>query len=606
MAGFVGYYRTNNNQDLLDNMMDKINHRGPDYRLKFEDNNLSLGYVGLDLKYKNDRKELYEDDKYVVLLNGYMQNEEEVVSKLKSIGFEDEWTSHSHMIARLYESIGDDFSTVIKGSFIVIIYMKTTGEILILRDVFGVQPIFYYPVNGGLIFASEAKALLVHPDFKKEFNEEALRSYLVFQSPSLKESFFKGAYKLKEASILRFKDGKIEEKQYWDTEFNPKENTLENVVKDINESIGKSLEQTTTMGEEIGAFLSGGVDSSYITSRYRPNKAFTIGFEEGLSEIDDAKALTELIDVEHVSAYLDPEELFNEIPTIQYFMDEPLSNFSAVAIYFLSRLAREHVKVVLGGEGADEFFGGYFEYIVPPEVEKFRRKAPKFIRKSLAKVAQKTHGDFRGRNFLIRSGLPVKDWYIGQPRVFNDIEASDVLKAPYKYGPVRESIYPLFSKVENQSELVQKQYVDFHYWMINDINLKADRMTMAHSLQLVTPIVSRDVFEVAAEIPDRLKIEGDNVKVAFREAANDYVPQEWANRPKLGFPVPFKNWLTHEKFSKIIEEKVTGELAAKFFEINQVKKIIEANKQGKRANYRKIIAIYMFLTWYEQYFVELN
>lgn len=608
MAGFVAYYNTNNEEGLLDRMLDVIAYRGPDYRLKYEDESINIGYVGLDLQYEFDKKEIFESDEKVVLLNGYVSNIDEIKSYIsETYMLESMDLSPSEMISILHEKEGNDIPKHIKGGYVILIYDKISKEIIVIRDRFAVQPVVYYRTNNGYIIASEAKSLLEHPDFVKEFNENALLPYLIFQSPTLKETFFKGVFTLPPASISIFRDNAIETNIYWDIVFEETDITLEQATSEIDRIVGESIANKTKYfnnKEMIGQSLSGGVDSSYLAARFRPKKTFTVGYnDKEFSEIDNAKALSDIIGAEHISEVIDSDKSLTELERIVYLCDMPFANLSAIPMYYLSKRVSEHTHAVLSGEGADEFFGGYHEY-TDPKYMNIYKVLPEFVRKAIGNRMLKNDKDFKGKNFLIK-GLPTEDWYIGQAKIFHENEAINVLKPEYTKGPkVQDIIKPYYDKVKDKTDIQKKQYLDFHVWMVNDIDLKADRMNIGNSVQLITPLLDEDLLEFARKLPDSLKIDGNKVKIAFRNSALKHLPEDWAKRKKKGYVVPVRKWLKEEKYSKIITDKLTGETAQKFFNVDELKELIEQNLSGKRAQHRKLWTIYMFLLWYDEYFIK--
>ena len=607
MAGIAGFVKTSGTIDTLRDMGSLIQHRGPDYNIEYTDDNINLIIKGLKIGYKHEEKELYSDDNVVVAITGYIYNEGELRSFLEENGAEpaDDDTM-AILIAKLYKKLGTNYNILLKGSFLITIWDKEKMELIIIKDQFGVQPLFYYQTEDGLLFASELKAFLAHPEFKKEFNEKALRPYLIFQAPAIRESFLKGAYKVPEATIFRYKDGNVNLKQYWDLTFEEEKKPIDAYVDDIEKRVKASIDEKTDLSMPIGSFLSGGVDSSYLVSLFKPKNTFTVGYSAGeFSEIDNADALSKIVGSENIHEYLDGDECFNKLGEIQYLLDEPSANPSVVPLYFLSQLAKKSgYSAVLSGEGADEFFGGYFEYIEGDALTRYS-KLPKGLRKLGGKIGKKLPTGVKGRNFLMKGGMDVEDWYIGQAKIFSEKEATDLLTADYKDSPtIKDITGPVFAKISGKDDLVKKQYVDFHVWMPNDINLKADRMSMASSVQIIAPLLDNDLLEIAEKLPKKYKVDGENVKVAFRKTAIRNLPEEWAKRPKLGFPVPIRLWVQDDKYYAEIKKAFSSEVAGKFFDRDQLLKILEDHREGKKKNQRKIWTVYMFLVWYNQYFIE--
>ena len=395
-------------------------------------------------------------------------------------------------------------------------------------------------------------------------------------------------------------------KEYYDTIFNAKDKRIDEYVEDIASEVKKSVEYHKISDVKVGSFLSGGVDSSYITNCLMPDETFSVGFKnKGFSEVDHAKDLSKILKIKNFSKIITPDEFFKEVKNIQYYSDEPHANLSAVPLYFLSRLAKEHVTVVLSGEGADELFGGYDSYFVSSLDSKYR-KIPKFIRYPLGKISQKLP-KFHGRNFLTKNGLPVEDYYIGQAMVFNENEAKHIVQDDYQHTKtVKQITKPFFDKVKDKDDLTKMQYLDMHLWLPQDILLKADKMTMAHSLELRVPFLDREVMNLARKIPTKYKLQNNTTKYVFRQAAYKILPEEWAKRPKKGFPVPFAKWILDKKYYNKVKTVFSENYVNEFFDQAQVLNLLEEHYKGHKNNGRKIWTIYAFLLWYKVYFIGEN
>ena len=607
MAGIVGFVNTSGDSETLKNMGKLIEHRGPDYEAQYVDEKVHILYKGLNIGYKFEGREKFESDNSVVFITGYIYNEREICAYLSQAGIEvPARYTVAQLISLLYERYGTEYHILLKGSFLITIWDKKIEALVLIKDQFGVQPVFYYQTENGLMFSSELKAFLAHPDFKKEFNSKALRPYLIFQAPATRESFLKGAFKIPEAHNFIYSDRSVRMRQYWDVRFNPEDKPLEEFVNAIEKRVKNSIVEKTNLNQNIGSFLSGGVDSSYLASLLKPDNTFTVGYSVGeFSEIDNAVALSEIIGSENIHEYLEGDECFNKLSEIQYLLDEPSSNPSVVPLYFLSRLAKDAgYNAVISGEGADEFFAGYYEYIVPESMERYK-KLPKPLRKFNGFIARQLPTGTKGRNFFMKGGLDTEDFFIGQAKIFSQKEATRLLTSDYKKSPtVKDITAPIYAKVPNYDDLSKKQYLDFHVWMPNDVNLKADRMSMAQSLQIITPLLDNELLEIAEKLPKKYKIQGEKVKFAFRNAALRSLPEEWASRPKLGFPVPIRLWVKDDAYYSEIKQTFTSKEAKQFFNTNELVKLLDEHKQGKKNNQRKIWTVYMFLLWYNEYFVQ--
>jgi asparagine synthase (glutamine-hydrolysing) len=356
----------------------------------------------------------------------------------------------------------------------------------------------------------------------------------------------------------------------------------------------------------VAAFLSGGVDSSYITSSMMPQKTFSVGFSyDNFDETSEAKRLSEILGIENLSYTLSADECFDAFPEIQYHMDEPQSNPSSVPLWFLCKLAAENVKVVLSGEGADEIFGGYEWYADTPAMKKYQ-KIPRPLRAFAASVT-KGLPYFKGHDFILKSSGSPEDYFVGQARVFSEREAKKILKGEYKKGKAPlELAENFYKKMPYKDALSKKQHLDIMMWMPGDILLKADKMSMAHSLELRVPYLDRHIMKLAESLPESERVDGTRTKCALRDASLLTIPAEWANRPKKGFPVPIRHWLREDKYYNIVKDAFASDYASEFFDTDALLSMLDNHKSGKEKNQRKIWTVYTFLVWYKRFFIDFK
>ncbi|TAA72706.1 asparagine synthase (glutamine-hydrolyzing) [Planococcus salinarum] len=606
MCGFTGFIgNTERAGSVLEKMMDRIVHRGPDSAGQFLDDTAALGFRRLSIiDLESGSQPFYnEDDTLVAMVNGEVYNFQELREELIEKGHAFSTHSDCEVIIHGYEEYGTAIFSRLRGMFACAIWDRTKKKLVVARDMFGIKPLYYANMNGVLLFGSEIKSFLPHPAFRKEVNRDALKPYLTFQYSVLDETFFKGVFKLPAAHFLVFEEGEISLERYWEPAFDVNEKPLEETVEGIDEVIRESIQAHRISDVKVGSFLSSGVDSSYVASVLKPDKTFTVGFsDKNFSEIDNAKQLSDELDIQNISEVLNSDECFNEIEQIQYLMDEPHSNPSIVPLYFLAKLAKKDVTVVLSGEGADELFGGYDDYDVRPNLKKYR-KLPAGLRSSIGAAAAKLP-EMRGRQFLIQGGLPVEKWFIGQANVFPEAEAAKMLKADYQHGPsVEDIVRPVYDRVKGKDDLTKMQYLDLNLWLVGDILLKADKMSMAHSLELRVPFLDKKVMATAAELPAKYRIGENDTKYAMRLAARRALPEASANRKKMGFPVPIRNWIREDKFHQQIKAYFTSAEAAEFFNQNELLALLDEHYTNKANNARKIWTIFMFLVWHRRYFV---
>lgn len=608
IVGFIDKQTKEKKKNIINDMMDKIEHRGPNSKGEYVDDSVALGFRRLSIiDLEGGSQPIYnEKENMLITFNGEIYNFKELRSELEEKGHVFKTNTDTEAILHGYEEYGSEIVKKLRGMFAFVIYNIDTKELFGARDHFGIKPFYYYKTDDLFIYGSEIKSFLVHPNFKKELNDEALRPYLTFQFSALEETFFKNVFKLKEGHMFTYKDGIMNIEEYYDTKYETVNKTEEEFIEEINNKIESSVDYHKVSDVKLGAFLSGGVDSSYIVSTLMPNKTFSVGFaREHFNEIDQAKGLSDLLNIENVNKVITPDEFFDNLETIMYHSDEPHANLSAVPLYFLSKMTRDYVTVVLSGEGADELFGGYESYAITSRDLKYR-KVPKFIRHSLAKFAFNKPW-FHGRKFLVRNGMSVEEYYTGSSFIFNEFEKKDVLQKKYLKGKTfREITKPYFDKVKDKDDVTKMQYLDMHLWMVEDILLKADKMTMANSIELRVPILDRVVMDTARTIPTNLKITNNTTKYVFRQAAFKKLPEEWAKRPKWGFPVPFHYWIKEDKYYNKVKELFSEEFVKEFFIQDNILKMLDDHKNDKAPNGRKIYTLYTFLVWYKKYFIEMN
>ena len=371
---------------------------------------------------------------------------------------------------------------------------------------------------------------------------------------------------------------------------------VENNVEALRKRIGSG---------KVLCALSGGVDSSYITACLIPDETFSVGFAspDGTHKFDEtteAGELSQKLGIKNYREMLTKEQCLDAFADIQYHMDEPQSNPSSVPLYFLCQLARQHVTVVLSGEGADEIYAGYEWYADTPLMQKYKH-IPAPLR-HLASDASQHLPYFKGHDFIIKGSGRPEDWFIGQAHVFEEKDAYDILKPKYRVGPTaREVAAPIYDRVKDLSELEKKQYLDLNLWLPGDILLKADKMSMAHSLELRVPYLDREVLREAQTYPDSYKLRGDT-KAVLRTAANKTLPDAWANRTKKGFPVPIAKWLEDPAFSAKVRKSFMSDVAAEYFDQDKLVAMLADPKHERR----KIWTAYTFLTWHEQFFEKFD
>lgn len=605
MCGFVGFCDdSKNKKKIIRDMADIIKHRGPDSDGYYVDNNIALGFRRLsiiDLD-KGSQPIFNEDKDKVIVFNGEIYNYKEIREELKSKGHKFSTNTDTEVILHGYEEYKEDILNKLRGMFAFVIYDIKEKSLFGARDFYGIKPFYYYYDNDNFLFGSEIKSFLGSPNFKKELNKDMLSQYLTFQCSIGEDTFFKNTYKLLPGHYFIYKDKELEIKKYYEVKLEPNDDkSLEEWVSGIREVIDNSVLAHKVSDVEVGSFLSSGVDSSLIAKLSSVDKTFTVGYDnKKYSEIDYAKEFSDKINVSNVSKKISKEEYFKEFSNVQYYMDEPLADASAVMLYFLSKTASKHVKVCLSGEGADEIFGGYNIYHEPYSVSWYN-KIPYFIRKCIG-ILVYPFRNYTGFNFLYRRSKKIEDRYIGNAFIFEPNDAKKIVNFNYGNKTYKDFTKPYYDKVSDLDVVTKMQYIDFNFWLIYDILLKADKMSMANSLEVRVPYLDREVIEYASKLPSKYKIVGNETKYAFRKVAKEELADKVADKKKLGFPVPIREWL---KEDDVYQEVKNIFLESEyFFKPKKIIKLLDDHRAGKRDNSRKIWTIYTFLVWYQEYFIK--
>lgn len=602
MCGICGIIRKGDNKDIIQKMNDRIMHRGPDGEGYYIDGDVAFGHRRLsiiDLS-TGDQPIYNEDNSVVTVYNGEIYNYLELRSELESLGHEFKTKSDTEVLVHGYEEWHTDLPKHLRGMFAFAIHDKKRNEIFLARDNFGIKPLYYAKMNDSFMFASEIKSFLDVPDFKKEFNEEILETYLEFSFVPTNETFFKGVYRLDAGCSLLYKDEDIKINKYFKLDFKEDKMSFTDAVKNISDVMEDSVKRHLIADVEVGSFLSSGIDSSYIVSLARPHKTYTVGYEnKKYDEINYAKDLADKLGIKNESKIIKKDEYLDAIPKIMYHLDEPTSDPAAISLYFVAKLASRDLKVVLSGEGADEFFGGYNYY--REEVDyKFYNKIPYGIRHAIGKVAG-LFPEVRGFNFLVRRGEKLENSYIGVNRNFSEKMARKVLRKNYELKAI-DVTKNVYNEFKDYSNIDKMQAIDINFWLMKDILLKADRMTMASSIEGRVPFIDKEVFSVASKLPFDYKVTKENTKVALREAARKVIPTDAYKKKKLGFPVPIREWIKDGAFKEEIEKTINSDVANRYFNVKFLNKLFNEHLSGKKDNYRKIWTVYTFIKWYQVFF----
>ena len=608
MCGIVGFVGARENaQTILQAMMDRIAHRGPDGQGQFLEGPVALGQRRLSIiDLDGGKQPMYnEDGSLVVVFNGEIYNFQALTAELQAAGHTFATRSDTEVLLHGYEEWGKGMLDRLRGMFTFALWDRKAETLFLARDHFGIKPLYYYQnEEGELLFGSEIKSFLDHPGFHKALNEDQLSLYLSYQYSPGEDTFFRGVKKLLPAHCLTWHAGTVKIERYWQPAFTPDEGpALAEWEQAIADAMTESVAAHKIADVEVGSFLSSGVDSSYMAALAKVDKTFTVGFaNKQYDETDFAKEFSAHIGVKNYAYRITPEEYWANLGRIQYHMDEPLADAASVALYFVNREAAKQVKVCLSGEGADEFFGGYNIYKEPFTVSWYD-KLPLWLRRAVGAAAS-VLPPVPGVNFLVRRGRPLEERYIGNTNLMGERVKRQLLKNYTGRILPTDLSRPYFEQTRGQDAVTRMEYCDLNLWMVGDILLKADKMSMANSLELRVPFLDRKVFDLACRIPTSCKVSAAQTKIAMRGAAEKTIPPKTADKKKLGFPVPVRAWLREEKYAAILREAFASEAAEKFFNTAALNKMLDQHLSGKRDNWRQLWCVFIFLVWYDEYFVK--
>ncbi|MCD8510367.1 MAG: asparagine synthase (glutamine-hydrolyzing) [Bacillus sp. (in: Bacteria)] len=635
MCGFIGIASHNEetlyNQPIKD-MMEVITHRGPDDSGLFENNYVRLGFQRLSIvDLEGGHQPMgYLDDRYTIIFNGEIYNAPELRDELVKIGASFHTHSDTEVILASFHYYGEECVNKFKGMFAFLIWDNEEGRLFGARDPFGIKPLFYRTLKDGtIVFASEKKSLFYinEPTY---IDGEAAFHYLTFQYIPEPHTATSKIDKIAPGHSISWRPGEnLSIHCYWKPEFLPKQDFSTKAVNfllapfkrkamlqektaiqtEIRETLMNSVKRHMRSDVPVGAFLSGGIDSSAIVAMARqlhPDlNTFTAEFDrEGYSEGDVAEETAKALDVNHRRVKISVEDVMNEFPKIVWHMDEPVADPAAIPLYFVAQEASKHVTVVLSGEGADELFGGYNIYREPQSLSMFKG-IPTAMKPMVKNLAERLPMGMRGRSFLIRGCTPIEERFVGNAKIFLDEEKDRILVPGSPHWKTNDIVKALYEEAKNYDDVTKMQYVDMHTWLRGDILVKADKMTMAHSLELRVPFLDRDVFDIAAKIPLHGKIRGKQTKVWLRESLADVVPAHVLHRKKLGFPVPIRIWLKDEMYDWARNWMTTSQ-TDHLFNKKECLQLLEDHRLGKLDASRKIWTILTYMIWHHNYMENRN
>ncbi|MDO3639686.1 asparagine synthase (glutamine-hydrolyzing) [Mycolicibacterium arseniciresistens] len=597
-----------------------MRHRGPDEPGTWSDRDVVLGFNRLsiiDIAHSHQPLRwgpAESPDRYVLVFNGEIYNYLELREALRSEhGAQFHTDGDGEAIIAAYHHWGTAALSRLRGMFAFALWDTVERELLCARDPFGIKPLFVATGPGGTAVASEKKCLteLAEPlGFDMSLDERAVQHYTVLQYVPEPETLHRGVRRLESGSYLRLRPGGTPEvARYFTPRFaavpfaagsgpGGEQARYDEITAVLEDSVAKHMRADVT----VGAFLSGGIDSTAIAAlamRHNPRLiTFTTGFErEGFSEVDVAVASAEAIGARHVTKVVSQAEFVEALPEIVWYLDEPVADPALVPLFFIAREARKHVKVVLSGEGADELFGGYTIYREPLSLKPFNY-LPRPVRRSLGRASRPLPDGMRGKSLLHRGSLTLEERYYGNARSFSDAQLRAVLPGFRPEWTHTDVTAPIYASSAGWDPVARMQHIDLFTWLRGDILVKADKMTMANSLELRVPFLDPEVFAVAARLPLDQKITRATTKFALRRALESVIPPHVLNRPKLGFPVPIRHWLRAGELLDWAYATVASSQADGLVDLAAVRRMLDEHRDGTTDHSRRLWTVLIFMLWH--------
>lgn len=618
MCGFAGIFKnapiTEEDRKDLEAMSNCIRHRGPDDSKDVVDGGFAVAFRRLSIIDLEKGVQPFTDKtgRITGIFNGEIYNYLELRDDLMKKGFTFDTRSEIETIVTLYLTEGETFIKKLRGMFAIVLYDREENTLFFGRDPFGIKPFYYRENDEGLTFSSEFKAFLFdHHMPAYTVDDTALQHYFTFQYVPEPDTVTPGVKSLPAGCYAVVKPGEsVEAKRYYEVKFEPNASmTFDEKERNLRKAVEKSIEAHMLSDVPVGTFLSSGIDSAIITavaSKICPGiKAFTVAFGvKAYSELDDASEIARHLDIEHIKRDAGLPEFLEAYDKVMYHLDSPMADPSVVAIYLICEEAARHVKVILSGEGSDEFFGGYKVYQSSIASDKIYR-LPGVLRAVLAAVAKVLPDNVKGKHLLIRGTTPIEKRFTGNAFIFDEKEK----KAFYKhFDPsvhFTDRTADIYAKVDGASTLTKMQYCDINTWLKGDILVKGDRLSMAHSLEARVPYLDKEVFEAAKVLCDSDKLSNGTTKYILRHAFRDIVNPETVMRPKLGYPVPIRVWLKDELYDWA-REIINAPYGDEYINKEATLAMLEAHRKGEKDNYRPLWTILTFLTWYRLYIGEAD
>jgi asparagine synthase (glutamine-hydrolysing) len=586
---------------LLDKMMAEISHRGPDGQGSYFSGPVALGHTRLaiiDLS-TGDQPMPNEDKRVWLVFNGEIYNYLELREDLLKKGHQFRSHTDTEVIVHLYEEYGTACLSHLRGMFAFALWDDRDRTLLLARDRVGIKPLYYTNTGKALVFGSEIKALLVDPLVKCEVDLQSIDKFLTHFCLPGEETLWKGIQKLEPGCFLLAREGKITIEQYWDLQFGARNgwHSIEDAADQLYDLTWRTVKDHMISDVPVGFLLSGGVDSTIVlscaaTETSKRVSTFTVGFDN--AQFEDERVYARLaarrFNTDHHEITIAPEEFWDFLPSLVRHMEEPVCDPPAVSLYYVSKLARKHVKVLLSGEGGDEAFGGYYDYRNYMFLEAFKDSAP-FLKgpvSALLGMARPWSSFRKLAKFSPFVTTELTDYYYSRtasPFSFFNLNKRELYSPEFRAAVTHDrsidKIRALFQRVQDQPVLSQMQYIDTKTSLPEDLLVKADRMTMANSLELRVPFLDHQVLEFAAGLPPKYRVKGLTTKRILKQAFSKRIPKEIIRRKKAGFPIPIERWVQHELSGRVREVLLGRQFLGRgYFRKSEIEKLLALSDQG--------------------------
>ena len=624
MCGIVGIVRNDKrdvDQALLARMCTAIRHRGPD-----DDGFYLNGAVGLGMRrlaiidLKSGQQPIHNQDRTAwIVFNGEIYNYRELRDQLEKLGHTFYTNSDTEAIVHAYDQYGADCPKHLRGMFAFAIWDERTEELFLARDRVGKKPLLYAQANGQFIFGSEFSALLQHPDIGKDINPEALHHYLSFMCVPAPLTAYRAIKKLEPGHTLRYRRGEIKIERYWQPDFSKKINISEEEAGERAIEVLRDAVKVRLMSEvPLGAFLSGGIDSSAVVALMseessEPVKTFSIGFEEqDYSELHHARRVAEHVGADHHEFIVRPDAL-EVLPILVEHYGEPFADSSAIPTYYVARETRKHVTVALNGDGGDESFAGYERYAAMRFAEVYHR-IPAVVRDTVMRQAiellpssETKRSRVRDvKRFVQAASLPKVERYLRLVSVFDSGAKQDLYSEDFRQQTQSAAtvnlLGPWFARANGSGVVDAALLADIMTYLPNDLLVKVDIATMAVSLEARSPFLDHHVMEFAASLPEKLKLRGLTTKYLLKRILRKLLPAENLDRRKMGFGVPIGHWFRGE-LQPFLRETLLAERALKrgLFKPEGIKRLVELHTNGERDYAHQLWTLLMLELWFNRF-----